>query len=627
MLQLRCDTARTIANVPLLTPEPTPSLFDDVETVVAVRTPPAVQATNPNAKVTAAYDAWWWFAYERQRIYYRRLDGEPAPWTEDPTLKHYRFTNAYRAADRVSQYLIRDVIYRGDQPQDPDEVVFRILLFKLFNRIETWEALTAKLGLVTLADTPFERIDEILTAELEAGRQIYSAAYIMPTSRTQGGTGRKHQMHLTLLRQMTDDRLGDQLAETTTMQSGFGLLRAYPMIGDFLAYQFITDINYSNVVSYREDEFVAAGPGAREGLRKCFADPGNRSDEDLIRIMMDTQDEEFARLGLEFRDLFGRRLQLHRLPEYLLRGVQVRACAFPDADTTGRSSADQAEVPADGHHRASVLPAEVGHQRCRQRDFPDTGRRPAVRLAALPEAGWQDQPARARSRWRRHHHAHVRPDRRGRRGGERTERSVLAREAPTRAFATGLARNWATCCGTSPTCRGDATWTSPTSTSEANSGGQTDGPGQWIRPALSLTAQIGKASTAYDELIEGHRTNRGFDIALRDALGALMADLRQLAHQHGLSLGDIAEANLHKVNRRWTMPEDAPPPDRAWPETEQLPPHFDALIADQDGRVSIRFEVGGQRLPAAANTLTDNAYDPDGYRFHDIFHFAYGRRS
>ena len=249
-----------------------PTLFDDLESA-PIATPAAVRADAPYAKVTEAYDAWWWFAYERQRIYYRRLDGKPAPWTMDRTLTRYRFTNAYRAADRVSQYLIRDVIYRDDLPQDPDEVVFRILLFKLFNRVETWEALTARLGLVTLADTPFEWIDQVLAAELDAGRQIYSAAYIMPTSRSQGRSGRKHEMHLALLRQMMSDHLGDQLAETTTMQSGFDLLRAYPMIGDFLAYQFITDINYSNVVDYREDEFVAAGPGAAGGTAQVLRGP------------------------------------------------------------------------------------------------------------------------------------------------------------------------------------------------------------------------------------------------------------------------------------------------------------------------------------------------------------------
>ena len=37
----------------------------------------------------------------------------PAPWTEDAILARYRFTNPWRASDRASQFLIRDVIYSG----------------------------------------------------------------------------------------------------------------------------------------------------------------------------------------------------------------------------------------------------------------------------------------------------------------------------------------------------------------------------------------------------------------------------------------------------------------------------------------------------------------------------------
>ena len=46
--------------------------------------------------------------------------------------REYKFTNTYRASDRVSQYLIRNVIYEG--AQSAEEVFFRTILFKLFNR-------------------------------------------------------------------------------------------------------------------------------------------------------------------------------------------------------------------------------------------------------------------------------------------------------------------------------------------------------------------------------------------------------------------------------------------------------------------------------------------------------------
>ncbi len=90
---------------------------------------------------TIVFDSYWKFAAERQRIYEKRLRGERPPWTADPILEKHKFTNAFRAADRVSQYLIRNVIYEPTASTHPEEVVFRILLFKLFNSIAAWEVL------------------------------------------------------------------------------------------------------------------------------------------------------------------------------------------------------------------------------------------------------------------------------------------------------------------------------------------------------------------------------------------------------------------------------------------------------------------------------------------------------
>ena len=95
---------------------------------------------------TIVFDTYWRFAAERLAMFYRRYSDPMGPWTSDPILKRYRFTNAYRAADRVSQYLIREVQTRSDRPQTAREVFFRTMLFKIFNRIDTWEALEDKLG-------------------------------------------------------------------------------------------------------------------------------------------------------------------------------------------------------------------------------------------------------------------------------------------------------------------------------------------------------------------------------------------------------------------------------------------------------------------------------------------------
>src|SRR5206468_1918936 len=150
-------------------------------------------------------------------------------------------------------YLIRNVIYAGDQ--SAEEVFFRTLLFKLFNRIETWELLTQHLGVPTWADYCFERYDAILNKARRNGNPIYSAAYMMPSGAS-SHFGRKHSMHLSLLQRMMKDKVPILLAETGSMARAFDLLRSYPTIGDFLAYQYVTDLNYSELTNFSEMDFV-----------------------------------------------------------------------------------------------------------------------------------------------------------------------------------------------------------------------------------------------------------------------------------------------------------------------------------------------------------------------------------
>ncbi len=298
------------------------------------------------AKVSEVYESYWRFAAERQDVFFRRARGEVPPWTGNAVLTTYKFTNAYRASDRASQYLIRHVIYRADLPNSPREVFFRILLFKLFNKIETWELLERSFGPITFDDYHFSRYDEVLARAMRDGRRIYSAAYIMPPGSSAFGRPAKHQNNLLLLERMMEDRLPERLAQTRTMQEGFEKLRAYPTIGDFLGYQFITDINYSEITDFSEMDFVVPGPGARDGLRKCFADPGGLNEPELIRLMADLQEREFERLGLDFKSLWGRRLQLIDCQNLFCEVDKYARVAHPQiAGRTGRTRIKQKFEP------------------------------------------------------------------------------------------------------------------------------------------------------------------------------------------------------------------------------------------------------------------------------------------
>jgi hypothetical protein len=256
---------------------------------------------------TAVYDSYWRFAAERQAIYERRLKDRSGPWTRDPVLRTYRFTNVYRAADRVSQYVISDVQYRADRSQSPEELFFRTLLFKLFNKIETWEMIERALGPVSWRNVDFDAISRLLDDTLRRGYRIYSAAYIMPSPPL--GHDRKHANHLALLAMMMSDGLAGKVQRARSLREVYELIKPYPGLGPFLTYQYAVDLNYSNLLEFDEAEFVVAGPGALDGIAKCFSDVGHRSPTDIIFEMVDRQDREFARLGLPFLGLYGRKLQ------------------------------------------------------------------------------------------------------------------------------------------------------------------------------------------------------------------------------------------------------------------------------------------------------------------------------
>ena len=264
-----------------------------------------VMARRFRPRLSKLYPILWRFAVERQGIYLRRVSGEASPWTADPVLSAYRFTNAYRAADRVSQYLIR--LAYADGEASGDTLFLRTILFKVFNRIDTWEAIVQKLGSPVVGRFDYAECEDLLAARRLAGLPIYSAAYIMPSGGRSGGP--KHRMHLRLIRDMIADRLPARLGRTRSLEEVYSLLLARPTLGPFLAFQYAIDLNYTTLMSHPEHSFVVAGPGALDGLAKCFESLGEFTPADAIVWLADRQDEEFERYGLSFSGLWGRRLQ------------------------------------------------------------------------------------------------------------------------------------------------------------------------------------------------------------------------------------------------------------------------------------------------------------------------------
>lgn len=283
---------------------------------------------------TAAFDAYWYFARARQDIFHNRVRGQSirSNLPVDPILQSFRFTNAYRASDRVSQYLINDVQGAGDDDWSPDNLFFRTILFKIFNKIETWEAIKEEFGEPCLDSFAFGKADRYLTSRQDQKLRNYSAAYIMPSAGAVFGHRRKHSNHLALIQWMLGEEYPTALSRMTRMADAYALMLNAPSLGPFLAYQFVTDLNYSTLTNFSETEFVVAGPGALDGISKCFESTDGLAAELVIQHMVSHQAQYFSEYGHEFRDLWGRPLQLIDCQNLFCEVSKYTRVAFPSIE-------------------------------------------------------------------------------------------------------------------------------------------------------------------------------------------------------------------------------------------------------------------------------------------------------
>lgn len=279
-------------------------------------------------------------------IFWRRFNNSDK-LTEDPIFQSYKFTNVYRACDRVSQYLIKSVIYNDIDRYTPEDVLLRILVFKVFNKIETWKYLNQE-GEISISTFNVQKLSEALTRRQQT-TPIFSNAYMMAGSHADyKGIPNKHQVWL----QMIEDRFikGHGLRKVLnakSMADVYKQLRDYPLIGDFLAYQYAVDFNYSPYLNFDENSFVKAGIGAIRGIKKCFYFYGNTY-EDAIRYTHDHFSELQERYGFTcFHSLPGRELKLidlqncfcetdkylrAKMPELKVGNVRIKQRFKPSSD-------------------------------------------------------------------------------------------------------------------------------------------------------------------------------------------------------------------------------------------------------------------------------------------------------
>lgn len=251
-----------------------------------------------------------YFIRERMDIFWARLAHTNPPFSDDPIFKQYKFTNVYRATDRVSQYLIRNIQYNHDWNEE--DLIFRTLLFKLFNLSSTWDTLLEVLGYEPdYADFELDlycKVFDIVQAKVPV---LYNNAYMM-NGKMKYGHKQKHHSHMALLKEILTADFIHQAVKCQSLTELHQLLLSQYNIGEFLAYQFAIDLNYTPIWQFDESSLYVATVGSKRGIDKLFNGNKPRSGyPSIIRFYTEHQNKLLIAHDLDagWVNLFGRRLQ------------------------------------------------------------------------------------------------------------------------------------------------------------------------------------------------------------------------------------------------------------------------------------------------------------------------------
>lgn len=219
------------------------------------------------------YEPFFAFAKERHKIYLRRHEQRlPPPWTTDPILHQYRFTNVYRELDNVTLWFARNA--RNAYEIDPVATMMATVVFRLFNRNTTGEAIFRQQVFGNF--TPFEMFldtGDSMTMYTPirnyCGKGPYcTGAYIINSPNGMD----KLTGVLTMIQWVWNRRMEfvDAIIREQTLEKAWEQFRKIDHIADFTSYEFVTDLRWTKLLSGATDIMTWAnpGPGAMRGLNR-----------------------------------------------------------------------------------------------------------------------------------------------------------------------------------------------------------------------------------------------------------------------------------------------------------------------------------------------------------------------
>jgi hypothetical protein len=212
---------------------------------------------------------------EREAVRLKKEAGEPPPWTDDPILQKFRFTNVRRRDDRVSRWLYNVLLSKIVT------ATAHSLMLTALCRWINWPPTVHDLlhGPMNKSPLDLPAIGRWLDERQKNRIQTWTGAYMIPPPKPKG-TMKGSYVAVNSIGSM--ERIMPELLaliKTGCRRDVHALLMGLPLWGSFISGQIVDDWTWTPILSGATDLYTWApiGPGSRTGLNLLMGnDPNHR---------------------------------------------------------------------------------------------------------------------------------------------------------------------------------------------------------------------------------------------------------------------------------------------------------------------------------------------------------------
>lgn len=250
-----------------------------------------------------------YWAVEREKIRKAKESGASPPWTTDPILQTYKFTNLRRRDDRVSRWLRQHILTSANL-----NVSFSsFILFSAFCRWCNWPPVIEEIlrrELYPAKNVKWQAIAELMDEMKSERKKVFTGAYMINAK----GCAKGESKAQFIVRDVIQKGIGGVLPQlekafhTGSRQEVWKVLMTAPCHGSFMAGQCVDDWGMTILLSGAKDRYLWApmGPGSVRGFNRVLGREPIRkrpSEEEFCEHLQVWRKEIIAALGGAYRDL------------------------------------------------------------------------------------------------------------------------------------------------------------------------------------------------------------------------------------------------------------------------------------------------------------------------------------